>query len=424
MSLKSGKRIKSKLKQSLGLDVGYFAKGTTFAFLQHAIGLAAGLLTSFTFGHFVSKTVFGEYNLVLSFLSLLTVISLPGIDSALTRSIAQGYKWSLILAVRTRLLLSIIGVPILLLAAIYYAQQDQWVVATTLLLSTPLFPFLYSFQSYQAQFVAQRQFDLLTFFSSISSILLAVLTLFAGIAIPGTKALIFAYLFSIIVPAFIGFLVAKPRTSPSRRDSDLVPYGLFLTVNSAFPWVVGHAGGILLANTLGVGELAIFSAASKLPSALQKSYATLSKTITAKIAGESTHGQKQIISRHWWKLIILGFVFFIPLWIASPIVIRFLFPHGYGEAATYAQWLSTMFIPLPLSWALSDVIIYQKQKRAQIIINTVPSVIKLIGYFIVIPWLHTPGLVALVIFDDYLVFILYLIAYLYSSRNKTRQRLS
>lgn len=414
-SFNHGKKVKPRFEQTVGVDFPYFARGTSFALLQHFFGLIAGLGTSYVFGHFITKSVFGEYNLILSILSLLTIFSLPGLDTSLTRSVAQGFESSLFRAVRLRFIFSFIGIPILFLLAFYYYRQGQLAIALTLLLSLPFFPFLYSFQSYQAKLVAKQQFGKIAVFASVSSILLALLIILAGITFPTTTALVFAYLIAIILPAMLGFFIANLNSSSVKRDPDLLPYGLFITLNSALAWIVGNLGNIILASILGVSELAIFSVASKLPGALQKAYATISKTVTAKIAGQNRRGQREIILHHWWKFIILGILMCVFLWMLSPLVLRFLFPSGYEDAITYTQWLSLIFIPMPLGWALSDVIIFQKQKKTQVVINTVPSILKIVAYFVFIPNWHTPGLVAIAIIDDFLVFLLYVLAFLRSS---------
>ncbi len=399
------------------LDTRYFFKGSFFAFIQQGLGLSIGLITSYLFGHFVSKTVFGEYNLALSIFSLLAFVSLPALDNPLTQSVARGYEGSFIKTIRARFLASLLGIPVVFAFSLYYYLINQYTIAITLSICSLLFPFFYSFQSYQAFFVAKKRFELVALFSTLSSLFFA---LFTGIAIffaPVALPLVFAYLFSSIIPALFGIFIVKNMIVKSRVDPHLVPYGLFLTLTNTIAWVSANLGNIILAAFLGVEELAILTVASKYPLTIQKSYTVFSKTITAKIAGQSKKNHYNSVTKHWWKLLLIGIGMFVIIIIPLPFLLHFLFPVGYTQAPIYAFWISTTLIPLPLSWVLSDILLFQKRKKAQLFITGFHSIGKLLAYFIVIPIWKTPGMVALLVIEDYLFFFLYLGAFFYYKKS-------
>ncbi len=405
----------------IGLDITYFFGSSFFSLIQQSVGLVLGLYASYIFGHFVSKSLFGEYNLILSILSFFTFISLPGIDTALTQSSARGFDGSLKKALIVRFFSSLAGVPILLALSLYYLSRHQSTVGLGLMASLPLFPFFYSSQSFIAFLYGKRRFDLVALFSILSSAAYVILITLAIFVSPSTLTFTLAYMASFIIPAILGIITTKKTEVKTKKiDRQLIPYGFFLTLNSSFSWITGNIGNILLANFLGVEQLAIFVVASKLPASLQKSYASLSKSITAKIAGQSKKDHFKTITRHWWKFILLGIGMFSSLWIIAPFVLIFLFPTGYEKAVNYAQLLSIVFIPMPLSWALADVIIFQKNKKYQTLINTVPNLIKIAAYFFILPIWKIPGLILITIIDSYLNFLLYLMIFYRSKQNMVK----
>src|SRR3989344_7998050 len=76
------------------LDIHYFASSSFYSLLQQIVGVTIGLIVSYIFGHYVTKLVFGEYNFILSTVSLLTFLSLPGINDALTQTVGRGFDRS------------------------------------------------------------------------------------------------------------------------------------------------------------------------------------------------------------------------------------------------------------------------------------------------------------------------------------------
>lgn len=63
--------------------------------------------------------------------------------------------------------------------------------------------------------------------------------------------------------------------------------------------------------------------------------------------------------------------------------------------------LSLALIPLPLSWMLTDMVMYQKQKKPQILSSTFPQLIKIALYVILIPRFGIIALVGIVLAERF-----------------------
>src|SRR3989344_778586 len=144
----------------LGIDIDYFVRGGVFGVLQQIVGLTCGLVIAYAFGHFASKTLFGEYNLLISIVSLFSLLSMPGLNTALLRSVGEGFDTSLSRALLTRLKWSLLGVPFFIGGSIYYHWQGSDVLPSLLILAALFFPFVFSFQVIQPFFTAKKRFDL------------------------------------------------------------------------------------------------------------------------------------------------------------------------------------------------------------------------------------------------------------------------
>ena len=73
-----------------GTDMIYLIKGGSWLVSGSIIASLSGLVIMAVFDRFVSKETFGAYQYVLSMAALISVFSLPGIGSALIRTIGFG----------------------------------------------------------------------------------------------------------------------------------------------------------------------------------------------------------------------------------------------------------------------------------------------------------------------------------------------
>lgn len=161
---------------------------------------------------------------------------------------------------------------------------------------------------------------------------------------------------------------------------------------------------------LPIEQLAIYSAASRFPMAIDKNI--FHKPITAKLAYQSNKQHFQTLRYHWWKLVLLGLLLCFTLWVSLPYLIKLFFNDPYSQAVKYARLLSLSVIPLPLWWVTSDILLYQKRGKSLTLIMNIPTITMIILQLMLIPSLGIYGLVFSIIFSRYTVLfisLLYLI---------------
>lgn len=397
----------------LHLDLNYFIKGSFYGILQQLVGVTCGLTVFYLFGHFVSRTVFGQYSLILSILGLLTFFSLPGIDTALITSVRKGFDKSFVAGMKHKFKYSLLGIPVLLIWSIFYLLQNNIVIFQILVVSAFIFPFLNTFTNFPSFLVAKKLFAKHALLASLSSIFYLFIFLILIFISPTSFWLIIGYFIALIIPYIFStiyclrFIKLKSQIDPNLRS-----YGLFLTGTSILPWIAGNSGSIILGSLLGAEYLAVFAIASRFIASAEKNLIVLFKPVSAKLAYQSPKEHLQTLKQHGTKLIILGIGISIIAWFATPYFIRF-FSNQYQDAIPYGQYLSLILVPLPLHWVINDMLIYQKKKLAQILTSVIPDVTKIILYFILIPIWKINGLIAVAVFDRFfqptiiLLFILF-----------------
>ncbi len=392
----------NKSSALLKLDTKYFAKASFYSGIQQSVGIISGFVISYFFGHFVPKNIYGDYNLILSIIGFLTLVTLPGIDTYLTRSIAQKFDSSFLRSIRIKFLFSLIGVPILLSFALYYSSNI--ILSRCFIITAVIFPFLAPAQLYAEFLTAKQKFKKLTLFISSSSILSAVL-LSLAIFISGSLTLILlAYFLGILIPSIIATtkILKNAKINLKRIDKELIPYGMFGTILSIIPWSASYLGQILLAYNFNTELLATFIVAHRLPLYIHKNLFVFYQPIIAKLASQSYTEHIETLKIHSLKLVIGGLLLALPLYLFSPIVITIIFSEKYLDAIPFAQLLSLSIIPLPLNWVISYIITNQKKKKPRFIATTILSALKIILFIVLIPIYKIYALIAIIILERYL----------------------
>lgn len=392
-----------KSQKLLHLDTAYFAKASFYGFIQQFIGALSGLSISYLFGHFISKKAFGDYNLILSVLGFLTLVTLPGLDNYLTRSISQKYDSSYLRGIKIKFLCSLTGIPILLTLSLYYYLNNQIQLSTAFLITSLFFPLLAPFQLFNELLTARHKYKLITIFLSLSSII-SLLLIGSSIIFTHNLVLItISYLLSMLIPSAFGTMYAfKFVKSLKKKDKDLMPMGIFNTLLTILPWSSGYLGQIILATSVSTEKLAVYAVATKLPSYVQKNLFVFHRPITAKLASQSYKEHLQTVKKHFVKLLLWGFLLAAPIYILSPYLINIIFTTKYADAVFYAQILSLSVIPLPLSWVISDILVFQKIKKPRLFNSMILDSSKIILYIVAIPIFQLNALVLIFIIDRYL----------------------
>lgn len=393
----------------LGIDADYFLKGSFYNTIQQLVGLACGLAITYAFGHFASKSLFGEYNLVLSIVGLISIVTLPGMAVAVLRSTGEGFDSSLNRGVKARFFWSFLGIPLLLFASFYYKRQGSDVLPSLLILSAAFFPWLYAFQTTLLFFIAKKRFDLQALFTSLSSMLTATLVT-SALWFNGTLGwILVGYFIGLVAPSLLSFKQAQSLAKKQKGlDRDLLPYGYFLTGVQLLPLASNYLGSILVAQFLGVSQLAVFTIATKFPGVVQKSFDVFFKPITAKLAAQSKKEHAQTLSRHLAKFGLFGILLFLPLWLLTPWLIQTLVGPQYLDAVAFSRLYAFSLLPLPLIWLLGDVVNFQKLKKPIFVLNTAFPAGRLLAYFLVISRWQITGLIAIMLAERFLMLGYYL----------------
>lgn len=244
------------------LDFSYIIKNEFWVYLRQSILLVVGVAIPVAFARLASKEVFGLYNFLLAILAMMSLFSMPGLNTAVLQSVARGYDESFKKAVKIRFLWSLLGIPALLSVGAYYYYYNTQILGICLMMSTVFFPFIYAPNTWDSFLQGKKRFDLTAKYGSFQATSNATAMIAILFLNPSYLVLIFAtYL---VTNAFLNcllFLKSQRYIESGALDKECMGYGYFMTTTNIVGTIARNVDRILIGSLLGSSELAVYAIA-------------------------------------------------------------------------------------------------------------------------------------------------------------------
>lgn len=385
-------------------DMVYLTKGGFWLTLGQIISAISTLLLAIAFANLLPKETYGEYKYILSLLGILTIPTLVGINTALSRAIAQGNDGSYTLALKTKIYWGSLGSLGSLILSLYYYLQQNHTLTFAFLIIAIFVPFIEAFLLYSSVLQGKKKFKILSKYNIIISIL-ASLSIF--IAIYFTRnlfAILFTYLLSYSILRFIFFKISSKYLQNKKEDAGMISYGKKLSLMGIIVKVAAHFDKILIFYYLGAIDLAIYSFAIAIPEQAKPFIKNLSTLAFPKFSQQSLEATKNTIFRKIFKaMMVISFFVLIYIFLA-PIIYKTLFPQ-YIASIPYSIMLAISLIAVP-GWISLGVLKAHKITRKLYLFNTVSPIFRIIILFILINYYGLTGAVISVIISRFFDLIL------------------
>lgn len=258
--------ISKKYGKRMGFDLPYFIKNGFWVAIRQIIGTMSGLALSIAFARLATQEILGQYQLILSILSVASILSLPGLNTALTQSAARGYDGDYRKVVKISFLWSLLGVPALLLVGGYYYLYQSHVLGLALMVSSVFFPFFYAPNTWDSFLQGKSRFDISTKYSSIQAIINTIATI--GIIFFSRNSLfpiLIAYLLSYTFFNGYYYLKSLKYIENEKMSPDTIRYGWFLTKINILGIISENLDRIIVGAFISPSSLAIYYVISFIP---------------------------------------------------------------------------------------------------------------------------------------------------------------
>lgn len=392
------------LSHFFSLDLPYFFKNHFFLSMATATDLATGFVLSILFSHFVNKTTYGQYVLIFSFISTLSVTKLTGLQSIFPFAITMKKEGFYPQVQKISFLSSLVGSAGLIAIAIYYAQPDKPPLMMPILLAAVVFPVINGLVYYSSFLPAKKMFKLFSLYSilqsTIPNLAIALAILFSGKIVFLMAA---ALLPQAILNIYFTYKTLQKVKNPETSRKDLL-YGLKLSAIYFLPTLAAQFDSLILAKFLGFEKLAIYSFATVIPKRIAqftKNFETLS---LPKIGNLSPHALTRDLPKIILQFTFLTAVMSVGYIVFAPYVFNFFYPQ-YHESIFPSQVYSLIWIFYPL------ILVTQTFHRLRTLPNTTffsifSLVVKTLLLFLLIPRFGILGAVSALILTELLKYIL------------------
>lgn len=379
-------------------DMVYLAKGSFWWIFSRMILFFFSLIIMMAFAAWLPKEVFGAYQYVLSIITILTIFSLPGIDAALVRTIAQGYEKIFLSCAKIKFRWALIGTIACFAIASWYLLHQNLILGTSFLIAGIFFPFINSFNLFAPFWQGKKRFDLqakyqilLKFFSVL--ILLPTIYFFDNLIF----IVLAFFLSSTIFGAIFFKLTLKKIDTDDGGDEknneakkETISYGKHLTLMSSLGYFSAHIDKVIIWQLLGPIPVAIYSFA-QLPLQRIQEIIPIMPLAFPKLSEKNIKEIKKEIFKKFLKLFLFSFPLTILAIFFAPYFYKIFFP-TYQESVPYFQILalSLIFIPFQL---LGISLLTEMKKRALYIISFFTPSFQLILFLILIPLFQIWGII-------------------------------
>lgn len=296
------------------------------------LNIFTSILTSVAFARLASQTLYGQYIFVISIMSFLSLVSMPGVRTTIFRSVSKGNDSFYIDATKFTVRWSLLGIPLLIILGLYLYTYNSPVVGLSLIAASIFFPLIYALQNWKNFFKAKEKFS--TFVLYESSISISKTLLIVGLLLTQSQSLL------TLVVAYFGlsallntYYFLRSLKFVSREGSKIkwkkesYEYTLLNFTSYSFSKI----DRILIGLFLPFSQVAIYNIAMKVSDTLFK---FLKSSIEAVLPGFFKDEYR--FSRFYAVFLVL---FIIPV-VLYPVIeypLLFLYTEKYSESVFFAQ---------------------------------------------------------------------------------------
>ena len=383
-------KIKEKIYQFLRwlqnytkTDMVYVAEGSFWWIFGRVFSFLAGFLILLTFARFTTKEVYGAYQYIISMSAMLSLVLLPGLDTALIRSVAQKKERTFFLCEKERLRFGIFAFLAFFSISLWYFFHKNFELALSFFFAGIFLPFLSIFSLYLAFWQGRKRFDLQNKYFVAHNLLAALILISFIFFKPKITFIIFGYFFAFTLSTFLFWLLTRKEINKAtEEDKEAIPYGKHLTIMAIPGSISAQIDNVILWQFIGPVEVAIYAYALRLVERISE-LIPFSALALPKMAERNLKAIKKSIFDKFLKLFWFSIPFTILYILFCPIFFKVFFPI-YQESIIFSQVLALILALSPFSF-LATTFLAQAKKRELYFLNFAPQILKIVLFFILIP---------------------------------------
>ena len=369
-------------------DMLYLASGGFWYTVGQAVASFSTLALAIAFANLVSPEIYGTYKYILSLAGIFAVASLPGMNTAIARTVARGNESVIHFITRSRVRYAYVGSLIAIAGSAYYLYNSNNELSLALLIIALTLPFFDTFTGHLFYFVGKQRFDLRTKYNAVTqsmSVLVLIGTLFFT---DNLIVILFAYFVPLSLMRAVQYARVTRRIPHAHtpENGKAVRYGKHLTAMQILGMIGGEMDKILLWKFLGPAQVAMYTFALAIPEQFKGPLKGIGELAFPKFSAQTPKQIRENLPALWRKLALYGLgLFFLSLiYIAlAPYIFELVFPQ-YSASIPYSQLFALSLITNVASIPIT-ILAAQQKTSLQYTLSTIQPLVAICLFILLIP---------------------------------------
>lgn len=371
-------------------SLSYIAKGGFWIFVGKGASMLASIAIMIAFANLLPKETYGAYRYILSFFSIASLATLPGINTAVVSSVARGFESTVFTAEKEKLRWGILGTLFLIVIGGYYTIQGNYPLGISFLIAGIFLPLRRVIELFPHIWQGRKNFQKQNIYEAIGYALPAIALIASIIYTQNLIVIIGVYFASYTIVRGIIYFYTKKTLKQSDTDTQAITFGKHLSVIQILLQLANQLDKVILWQISGPVAVATLSFA-QMPIGQLKEFFPIEQLSLPKLSEQSRSLNKKTIMQYFWSILLFTLPIVVLLMALANLGYTLFFP-AYLESVRFFQLLclGLLFMPFVL---LNTVLVSQSKTRELYIVRTVSPVVKILLYITLGPLLGIQGIV-------------------------------
>lgn len=389
-------------------DMVYLAKGGFWLSLGQVVSSISAFLLAIAFANLLPKETYGTYKYILSLMGILSIPTLSGMGTAVTRAVAQGYDGSFSPALKLKIKWGLLGGLASIVLAGYYYFNNNIELTLAFLITAIFIPFMDSLSLYNSLLQGKKRFDLTSKYGMWIKIIASISIFITLYFTKNLLVILFIYLASYTLLRLVVLKLSLKYIENKKQDPETISYGKHLSLMGIIGLVASQIDKILVFHFVGAAQLAIYSIAIAMPEQIKGFLKNISYLALPKFSEKKPEEIKKTLYKKIRRFYIILFFIVITYWLLAPVLFKIFFPQ-YLESIFYSQLFAFALLNIPIVFLCAPFLQSQALKNKLYKIKSIGSIVQISLILILTYFYGLLGLIIARILFRYLLAVFYLI---------------
>jgi O-antigen/teichoic acid export membrane protein len=367
-------------------DMVYLTKGSFWLTIGQGVAVVSSFLLSIVLAYYLPKEVYGNYKFILSLAGIIGGLSLSGLGTALTQAVARGAEGTLFLAVKTQLRWgNVVGLVGLAMGA-YYFLNNNFTLATSLLIIAVALPLTNSTGLYGAFLSGKKDFKRGTLYWIGGQLVNVATIMIIAMLTENVIALVAGYFISNLLTSiyFYRKCLAVYHPAHESADKEMIRYGNHLSAMGFIGVFANQLDKILVFHYAGAAPLAIYAFAYAIPEQLRGFLKNIFNVGIPKLALLERDALRKSIRDKVIRLTFFSLIVVVVYTLLAPYIFALLFPR-YMDSVIYSQIYMLGMVLFPGISLFATYFQLMKETKIMYTLTVLGNVVTIIFSLLLIP---------------------------------------